>query len=268
MTNTSPKSSRLLPAIVTGLLVGIFSLAYQPGIAAAQPAEDPPADESADPNDDTTPDSADGVDESDPTTTEPTPEPDPPEAKPANVDELRRRYLELRDKLFRSRARAATVSSALYSTRIQISLDYKSARQYTVTRATVRLDGANVFDDSEGKIGEDKALRFEGYVAPGRHRLSIRIEAIAKDDDRFTTATESTFVVVAPKDRDLIVNARAEDDGNIAYNWQRKTSGSYRLHLDVDVKTKKSDRKSGKKSRKKSAARTVSKPATRRHAKR
>src|SRR5687767_4964321 len=42
-----------------------------------------------------------------------------------DVDSLRKRYLELRDQLFRSRARAAALGSSLYSTRIRLHLDYK-----------------------------------------------------------------------------------------------------------------------------------------------
>lgn len=171
-------------------------------------------------------------------------------AGPANggavpdVDALRRRYFELRDKLFRSRARAASVANALYSTRIQVRLDYKSARHYTITRATIRLDGANVFDNTEGVITQDSAVRFEGYVAPGRHQVTLRIEATGKDDERFTTSTETTISVIAPNGKDLIVDARAADGGDIAYQWQRKTKGTYRLKLDVDVKSEK--RQSGK----------------------
>ena len=162
-----------------------------------------------------------------------------------SVDALRKRYFALRDKLFRSRARAAAVASALYSTRIQVKLDYKSARFYTITRATIRLDGANVFDNTEGVITQDSAVRFEGYVAPGRHLVTIRIEATGKDDDRFVTATETTLAVIAVKGKDLMVNARAADGGDIAFQWQRKTKGTYRLRLDVDVKTAKPNKAKG-----------------------
>src|SRR5262245_24387348 len=64
----------------------------------------------------------------------------------ADVDALRQEYLKLRDELFASRARAAAVASALYSTKITIKLAYTTGRFYNIRRATVRLDGANVFD--------------------------------------------------------------------------------------------------------------------------
>jgi hypothetical protein len=153
------------------------------------------------------------------------------------VDSLRQEYLKLRDELFQSRARAATVASALYSTQISIKLSYGSGRFYNVTRASVRLDGASVYDDTEGAIAGDDAVRFEGWIAPGRHLLTFRIEATGKDDDRFTTATEATVVVQAVAGKDMIVVGKARDGGDLPYAWKKKEKGTYRLGLDVDVKT-------------------------------
>src|SRR5690606_28592335 len=113
-------------------------------------------------------------------------------------------------------------------------------------RASIRLDGATVYDDSEGKIATDEAPRFEGYVAPGRHRVTIRVEATGVDDSRFTSAAETTFTVFAVAGKDLIIRARAADGGDIAYRWKKDTRGSYRLGLDVDVETAKPDASSSK----------------------
>jgi hypothetical protein len=69
--------------------------------------------------------------------------------------------------------------------------------------------------------------------------VTVRIEAAGKDDRQFTTATETSFVVVAPAGADTRVECTAKDDGDIAYQWQRKQKGSYKLDLDVDVSTTK-----------------------------
>jgi hypothetical protein len=159
------------------------------------------------------------------------------EAPSLDVDALRREYLSLRDRLFRSRARAAAVASSLYSSKLRIQLDYDSARFYTVTRATVRLDGANIYDDAQGAIATDRAPRWNGFVAPGRHLVTVRIEATGKDDRRFATSLESSFTVQAPPGKDLVVRCAAKDDGDIAYQWQRSEQGSYRLRLDVSVES-------------------------------
>ena len=155
----------------------------------------------------------------------------------ADVDALRQEYLKLRDELFASRARAAAVASAMYSTKITLKLTYTTGRFYNIRRATVRLDGANVYDDTDGKIAGDDAVRFEGFVAPGRHLVTVRIEAAGKDDDRFTSTTETTTVVVAPAAKDVIVAARASDGGDIPYAWKSKEQGSYDLRVTIDVKT-------------------------------
>jgi len=152
---------------------------------------------------------------------------------------LRLQYLSLRDRLFRSRARAAAVGDALYSTHVQIHLNYKTPRYYSVTRALIRLDGANVFEDLGDSVATDQAPRFHGFLAPGRHRLSVRIEAIAKEDPAFSTSTETTLSFQAPAGRSLHIVVDARDDGTIPYQWKRKNQGSYKLRTDVAILTAK-----------------------------
>src|SRR5437868_6518951 len=105
--------------------------------------------------------------------------PAPAEAPAASIDDLRKEYQAIRENLFRSRARAAAVGDALYSSKLQIYLRFDAARFYQVKRATIRLDGANLFDDTAGGIATDDAPRFEGFVAPGKHVIAIRVEAQA-----------------------------------------------------------------------------------------
>jgi hypothetical protein len=120
---------------------------------------------------------------------------------------------------------------------VTIKLAYTSGRFYTVSRATVRLDGASVYDDTEGAIAGDDAVRFEGWIAPGRHLVTIRVEAAGKDDERFTSATEASFVVQAVGGKDLVIVARAKDGGDIPYEWKRGEHGSYQLSVAADIKT-------------------------------
>jgi hypothetical protein len=168
----------------------------------------------------------------------PIPEPAEPTASgDPDVDTLRQEYLSLRDELFKSRARASTVASQLYSTRIQIKLTYTTARFYNPAKASIRLDGASVYENTSGAIGTDDGLRFDGYVAPGRHLITFRVEATGKDDDTFTSVTETQIVVQAVAGKDLIVNAKAKDAGDIAYEWKKSQKGSYGLGIDVAVKT-------------------------------
>ena len=161
----------------------------------------------------------------------------PPTATDTDVDTLRQEYLSLRDELFKSRARANTVASQLYSTRMQIKLTYTSARYYNPAKASIRLDGATVYENVGGGIAADDGVRFDGYVAPGRHLITFHIEATGKDDDTFTSVIENQIVVKAVAGKDLLVAAKARDGGDIAYEWKRKERGSYGLNVDVAVKS-------------------------------
>lgn len=165
------------------------------------------------------------------------PEKPAPEAKDVDVDTLRQEYLSLRDELFKSRARANAVASALYSTRVTIKFTWASARYYGVSKASIRLDGATVFEDASGAIAGDDGVRFDGYVAPGKHLVTFHVEATGKDDDSFTSATESQIVVKAVPNKDLIINAKGHDNGDIAYSWKKSERGNYGIGIDVGVKT-------------------------------
>jgi hypothetical protein len=155
---------------------------------------------------------------------------------------LRKEYEALRESLFTSRSRAAAVGDALYSAKLQVLLRFAAGRFHTIRRATIRLDGANVYDDTTGAVVGDEAPRFEGFVAPGTHVVTIRLEAQAKDDDRFVTTTEESFTIDAPTSRLVIVRARASDEGDMAFAWRKKQRGSYKLRLDVDVEARPRER--------------------------
>jgi hypothetical protein len=153
-----------------------------------------------------------------------------------DADALRQEYLAIRDEMFRSRARASAVASQLYSTRVTMRLTWLSSRYYGVSKASIRLDGADVYDDINGAVGNDDGVRFDGYIAPGRHVVTYHVEAAGKDDASFASTTESTVVILAVQGKDLFVSAKAHDGGDISFAWKKKQEGSYGLGLDVAVK--------------------------------
>jgi hypothetical protein len=167
----------------------------------------------------------------------PAPAPEPEKKDEIDVDTLRQEYLSLRDELFKSRARANAVASALYSTRISIKLAWDSGRYYGVSKASIRLDGATVYEDTKGAIAADDGVRFDGYVAPGKHVITFHVDASGKDDDSFTSSTESQVVVKAVANKDLVVGAHAKDGGDIAYEWKKSEHVNYGLGINVSVKT-------------------------------
>jgi hypothetical protein len=153
----------------------------------------------------------------------------------SGMDELRKEYDRIREALFASRARAAAVGAAVYSSKLQIYLHYGTPRFQHVSRAAVRLDGASVWDDAQGTVGADDALRFEGFVAPGKHQVTVRLEAEAKDDTSFTSTVENSFVIDVPARRLVVMRAQAVDNGDMGFAWGKKSKGSYKLHLDAEV---------------------------------
>jgi hypothetical protein len=159
-----------------------------------------------------------------------------PKSDEPDVDALRQEYLALRDELFKSRARANAVASQLYSTRVSIKLTWTSGRYYGVTKSSIRLDGATVFEDAGGAIANDDGVRFDGYVAPGKHVVTFHVEAAAKDDDSFSESSEAQVAVQAVANKDLTVSARAHDSGDIGYAWKKSEHGSYGLGVDIAVK--------------------------------
>lgn len=236
--------AKRIPITIATALVAVLALSAP---ASAQPEDggagdgDAPGDGTGDGAKD------DGTSDADPVDTGKAAP--PADEVDVDVEALRQQYLKLRDRLFRSRARAAAVASSLYSTKLTVKLKYTTGRFYSVTRTTIRLDGSNIYDDTEGNISNNNAPRFEGWVAPGRHVVSIRVEADGKDDQRFRSAIEDTFTVQAPPGHDLIISATAKDGGDIPYNWRKNKRGSYKLHVDVNIEAVK--RREAKRDKKK-----------------
>jgi hypothetical protein len=160
-----------------------------------------------------------------------------PAPTPQKVDELQKEYERIRESLFTARTRAAAVGAALYSSKVQVFLKFGTPRFFHVGRSVIRLDGASVFEDASGAIANDELMRFEGFVAPGKHLVTVRVDSDSKDDSSFTSSTESTFIVDVPQHKVVTLRAQAEDGGDMGSTFPKKGKGSYRLHLDADVTT-------------------------------
>jgi hypothetical protein len=164
---------------------------------------------------------------------------EPPATAPApQLDQLQKDYEQIREALFSARARSGAAASALYNAKVQVYLKFNAPRFFHVSRATVRVDGGAVFDDTTGAIGTDNVLRWEGFVAPGKHQVGVRIDAETKDDPSFTTSTESTFTVDVPARKLVVLKAQADDAGDMGYGFPKKQKGSYKLRLDVGAEAK------------------------------
>ncbi len=157
-----------------------------------------------------------------------------------DVDALRQEYLTLRDELFKSRARAHAVASQLYSTRSRSSSTYTQRRASTASRAGV--DPARRRQRlRRRRRARSPATTASGSTAssrPGRHLVTFRVEATGKDDERFTSATESADRGQGgrrqgPRRR----GARPRTAATSPTSGRSSEQGSYGLGIDVAVKT-------------------------------
>jgi hypothetical protein len=159
-----------------------------------------------------------------PPSTQPVRSAETQEQKPAvadkDLDKLRAEYEQLRDALFRSRARAATVANAMFSTKMTIGVRWKATRHYLVKRAQIRLDEAQVWDSGDRHSGDrpltdDPVKAAEQAVAPGRHDLTLRLEVRAKDNDKLGYTSEHTFSLDVPENKKTFVDLTADEDGDL-----------------------------------------------------
>ena len=187
-----------------------------PAAEKTEPAPEPsppPAETKTEP---TTPPAAE-------TKSEPPPAPPPkvetpppgPSMADKDLDKLRVEYEQLRDSLFRSRARAATVANAMFSTKLTVTLKWKATRHYLVKRAQMRLDEAQVWDSGDKALGDEPVKASEQSVAPGRHDLTIRLEIRAKDNDKLGYVSEHTFSLDVPENKKTFIDLTGDEDGDL-----------------------------------------------------
>ncbi|MBI2895718.1 MAG: hypothetical protein HYY06_19330 [Deltaproteobacteria bacterium] len=155
-----------------GLLV-VVALALMPALAAAQPEEAPPEGEPAAPA-------------------------APAEAAPAapatpgtdagsyavRLRDLEQRINELKEQIFRSKARLSLLAETVLSHVIagaKAVLVHRNemGSSFKLVKAVFTLDGAPIFNkvDEEGNLGEqEERTIFDGSIVPGEHNLSVSLE--------------------------------------------------------------------------------------------
>jgi hypothetical protein len=160
---------------VRGLLVALLVLA--PAMASAQPAEPPPpAGTPAAPGE---------------TATAPTDAAAPP-AAPANdagsyavrLRDLEQRINELKEQIFRSKARLSLLAETVLSHVIagaKAVLIHRNemGSSFKLVKAVFTLDGAPIFNkvDEVGNLGDqEERTIFDGSIVPGEHNLSVNLE--------------------------------------------------------------------------------------------
>lgn len=157
-------------AVVAGLSWGSVALAQDAGTAAIPPVTNPAPDPNA-PQTNTaspTPD-AGGMDAS---------------AYAVRLRDLEQRINELKEQIFRSKARLALLAETVLNGTIAgaqatIVHENRMSSQYRLVKAVYALDGAPIFNkaDEEGSLGDRESFDvYNGAMVPGEHTLTVNLE--------------------------------------------------------------------------------------------
>jgi hypothetical protein len=152
-----------------------------------------------------------------------------PRAAGPTVEALRAEYDELRDALFRSRARRETLESALFSTQLLPTIVWEGGRHHSVKRAEVRFDGVRLWESNEG-LTADKAVSLAPKSAPpGPHVLGVRIEVRSRDDPKLGYVSDQSFALSLPEGKKTSVEITVDEDGD---------APSYNPEIEIEVVSK------------------------------
>jgi len=164
------------------------------------------------------------------------PEPPPPPKKSAvELDGLVAEYTAIRDELFRSRAKGAVLGEALLKTHLVVMFRYEAGRAWPLKKINLKLDERPVYS-GESINGADYSKIFETVAAPGRHVLSVRVEASGTGEDRITYAAEGTFGFELADDKLTRVELTADESGSGPSAIAKRKEGSFDLRVKANIK--------------------------------
>ncbi len=168
--------------------------------------------------------------------------PAPYEAQPVKtksaveLDGLVNEYSAIRDELFRSRAKAAVLGEALLKTSLEVSFRYEAGRAWPLRKLMLRLDERPVFS-ADSVTGTDMTKVFETVAAPGRHVLTVRVEANGTGEDRISYATENAFGFDIADGKITRVEINLDEVGSGPATIAKKKEGSFDLRVKANVKS-------------------------------
>jgi hypothetical protein len=164
--------------------------------------------------------------------------PEPRESTKANVDldALNREYNQLRDDLFRSRAKAHLLGDALFKTKIVATFQYKAQRAWPIKKVTLKIDDQPVFT-ADSPSTQDPLKLYDGFAAPGKHTLAVRVECGATGEERVAYGAEGTFVVDVAENKQSNVNFTVDETGDGPTKLAKKREGSFDVRVKADLET-------------------------------
>ena len=219
---------------------------HHPPPPAPAPTETPPTSESAPPSDGgpppgeaSTPPSPSPPSPAPPAPPPPapmtTPEPTPSRAN-VDLDALNREYNQLRDDLFRSRAKAHLLGDALFKTKIVATFQYKAQRAWPIKKVTLKIDDQPVFT-ADSPSTQDPLKLYDGFAAPGKHTLAVRVDCGATGEDRVAYGAEGTFVVDVAENKQSNIAFVVDETGDGPQKIAKKREGTFDVRVRAELET-------------------------------
>jgi hypothetical protein len=176
----------MIPGAVRGVLA-ILLLAAIPAAALAQPNQSPPP--ASPPGGPATPPAGDPAtppagDQAAPAGPAAAPDGNDAESYAVRLRDLEQRINELKEQIFRSKARLSLLAETVLSHVIagaKAVLIHRNemGSSFKLVKAVFTLDGAPIFNkvDEEGNLGDqEERVVFDGSIVPGEHNLSVNLE--------------------------------------------------------------------------------------------
>lgn len=196
----------------------------------------------------------------------PTPAPPPPttpapEAAPAasssgsytvRLHDLERRVNELKEQIFRSKARLnllkeTVLHGVIAGARAVITHRNEMGSMYTPIRYVYALDGQEIFSkvDESGKLADQKEIEvFNGSIAPGNHTLSVQMTYQGNGYGVFSYLKGYKFIAkssrtfTAPEGKQLQMKVVGFEKGNpVTTDPKDRPSVDFRESLVADKDT-------------------------------
>lgn len=160
----------------------------------------------------------------------------PESAPPPDLSPLRSELATLMDELVQTRARVAVLGRQLFETKVRVRVENR-ADDAVLATFSLRLDGAPVFVMSD-RLGDEGAVVFEGFAAPGPHELTVEAEqrTRANADYRYLQTDRYRFEVVQGQMTDVVIIL--DDDSDIGEDFADDGEGEYDVRTRVRVATR------------------------------
>ncbi|MCU1280815.1 MAG: hypothetical protein JWM53_4361, partial [bacterium] len=149
---------------------------------------------------------------------------------------LNNEYNQLRDELFRSRAKAHLLGDALFKTKIVATFQYKAQRAWPIKKVTLKIDDQPVFT-ADSPSTQDPLKLYDGFAAPGKHTLAVRVECGAAGEERVAYGAEGVFVVDVAENKQSNVGFVVDETGDGPTKIAKKREGTFDVRVRAELET-------------------------------